>query len=70
MHVVIIRVMLLHVRPARLLGLPLIPAYSEANGDRDRMRFGVNYASAAAGILDITGRNFVSTAAAYVLILR
>nr|GMD68724.1 GDSL esterase/lipase At1g71691-like [Ipomoea batatas] len=44
---------------AQLLGLPLIPAYSEANGDRDKMRFGVNYASAAAGILDITGRNFV-----------
>ncbi|KAK4382063.1 GDSL esterase/lipase [Sesamum angolense] len=33
-------------------------AYSEASGDQ--MRYGVNYASAAAGILDITGRNFVS----------
>ncbi|VFQ69866.1 unnamed protein product [Cuscuta campestris] len=44
---------------AQLLGLPLIPAYSEASGNQDRMRFGVNYASAAAGILDITGRNFV-----------
>ncbi|KAI3460702.1 hypothetical protein Pfo_017365 [Paulownia fortunei] len=43
---------------AELLGLPLIPAYSEASGDQ--MRYGVNYASAAAGILDITGRNFVS----------
>ncbi|PIN12498.1 Triacylglycerol lipase [Handroanthus impetiginosus] len=42
---------------AELLGLPLIPAYSEASGDQ--MRYGVNYASAAAGILDITGRNFV-----------
>ncbi|XP_051123571.1 GDSL esterase/lipase At1g71691 [Andrographis paniculata] len=43
---------------AQLLGLPLIPAYSEVSGDG--MRYGVNYASAAAGILDITGRNFVS----------
>ncbi|KAK3027976.1 hypothetical protein RJ639_039329 [Escallonia herrerae] len=42
---------------AELLGLPLIPAYSEASGDQ--MLHGVNYASAAAGILDITGRNFV-----------
>ncbi|OMP11728.1 Lipase, GDSL [Corchorus olitorius] len=42
---------------ASLLGLPLIPAYSEASGDD--VLHGVNYASAAAGILDITGRNFV-----------
>ncbi|XP_041004384.1 GDSL esterase/lipase At1g71691-like [Juglans microcarpa x Juglans regia] len=42
---------------AELLGLPLIPAYSEASGEQ--MLHGVNYASAAAGILDITGRNFV-----------
>ncbi|XP_044510131.1 GDSL esterase/lipase At1g71691-like [Mangifera indica] len=39
------------------LGLPLIPAYSKASGDQ--VLHGVNYASAAAGILDITGRNFV-----------
>lgn len=44
---------------AELLGLPLIPAYSEASGEQ--MLHGVNYASAAAGILDITGRNFVCT---------
>ncbi|XP_009773145.1 GDSL esterase/lipase At1g71691-like [Nicotiana sylvestris] len=46
---------------AELLGLPLIPAYTEASADTsgDKMRYGVNYASAAAGILDITGRNFV-----------
>ncbi|KAL1533883.1 GDSL esterase/lipase-like protein [Salvia divinorum] len=43
---------------AELLGLPLIPPYSEASGNQ--MRFGVNYASAASGILDITGRNFVT----------
>ncbi|KAJ0024289.1 hypothetical protein Pint_07493 [Pistacia integerrima] len=42
---------------AEELGLPLIPAYSEASGDQ--VLHGVNYASAAAGILDITGRNFV-----------
>ncbi|ESR54834.1 hypothetical protein CICLE_v100203322mg, partial [Citrus x clementina] len=41
---------------AELLGLPLIPAYSEASGAQ--VLHGVNYASAAAGILDITGRNF------------
>ncbi|XP_057994613.1 GDSL esterase/lipase At1g71691 isoform X2 [Hevea brasiliensis] len=43
---------------AELLGLPLIPPYSEASGDA--VLHGLNYASAAAGILDITGRNFVS----------
>ncbi|KAK8965928.1 GDSL esterase/lipase [Platanthera guangdongensis] len=42
---------------ADLLGLPLIPAHSEASGDG--LLYGVNYASAAAGILDITGRNFI-----------
>ncbi|GLT77186.1 hypothetical protein SLA2020_487950 [Shorea laevis] len=43
---------------AVLLGLPLIPAFSEASGAQ--VLHGVNYASAAAGILDVTGRNFVS----------
>ncbi|KAL8133188.1 hypothetical protein AgCh_008594 [Apium graveolens] len=42
---------------AELLGLPLTPAYSQASTE-DQMLHGVNYASAAAGILDITGRNF------------
>ncbi|KAG5033548.1 hypothetical protein GLYMA_06G324200v4 [Glycine max] len=42
---------------AELLGLPLIPAYTEASGNQ--VLHGVNYASAAAGILDATGRNFV-----------
>ncbi|KAH9781360.1 GDSL esterase/lipase [Citrus sinensis] len=42
---------------AELLGLPLIPAYSEASGAQ--VLHGVNYASATTGILDITGRNFV-----------
>lgn len=45
---------------AELLGLPLIPAYSQASNSADQMLHGVNFASAAAGILDITGRNFVS----------
>ncbi|KAK1433382.1 hypothetical protein QVD17_10292 [Tagetes erecta] len=44
---------------AQLLGLPLIPPYSQASNSRDQMLHGVNFASAAAGILDITGRNFV-----------
>uniref|UniRef100_A0A6N2LSP4 Uncharacterized protein n=1 Tax=Salix viminalis TaxID=40686 RepID=A0A6N2LSP4_SALVM len=43
---------------AEQLGLPLIPAYSGASGDQ--VLNGVNYASAAAGILDITGRNFIT----------
>ncbi|XP_058722058.1 GDSL esterase/lipase At1g71691 [Vicia villosa] len=42
---------------AELLGLPLIPAYNGATGNE--VLQGVNYASAAAGILDATGRNFV-----------
>lgn len=42
-----------------LLGLPLLPSYSE-EFNVDTMRFGVNYASAAAGILDVTGFHFVS----------
>ncbi|OVA08077.1 Lipase [Macleaya cordata] len=42
---------------AEQLGLPLIPAYSQASGEQ--VLHGVNYASAAAGILDITGRNFI-----------
>ncbi|CAH9113919.1 unnamed protein product, partial [Cuscuta epithymum] len=37
-----------------LLGLPFAPAFSDPP-TIDQMRFGVNYASAAAGILDITG---------------
>lgn len=49
----------LNLLAADLLGLPLIPAHSQASGDQ--VLHGVNYASAAAGILDITGRNFVST---------
>ncbi|XP_074570589.1 GDSL esterase/lipase At1g71691-like [Curcuma longa] len=42
---------------ADLLGLPLVPPNSQTSGDA--ARHGVNYASAAAGILEITGRNFV-----------
>lgn len=45
---------------AELLGLPLIPAYSQASNSADQMLHGVNFASAAAGILDNTGRNFVT----------
>ncbi|XP_038884331.1 GDSL esterase/lipase At1g71691-like [Benincasa hispida] len=43
---------------AELLGLPLVPAFSQVSGAQSL--HGVNYASAAAGILDVTGRNFVS----------
>ncbi|KAF7096279.1 hypothetical protein CFC21_098250 [Triticum aestivum] len=44
---------------AELLGLPLVPAYSEASGSGQQLLQGVNYASAAAGILDESGGNFV-----------
>uniref|UniRef100_A0A0E0PMM7 GDSL esterase/lipase n=1 Tax=Oryza rufipogon TaxID=4529 RepID=A0A0E0PMM7_ORYRU len=40
-----------------LLGLPLLPSHNDATGDA--ALHGVNYASAAAGILDNTGQNFV-----------
>ncbi|XP_020597492.1 GDSL esterase/lipase At1g71691-like [Phalaenopsis equestris] len=43
-----------------LLGLPLIPPFSQVSGSINNALNGVNYASAAAGILDISGRNFVS----------
>ncbi|KAG8086647.1 hypothetical protein GUJ93_ZPchr0010g11124 [Zizania palustris] len=42
---------------AELLGLPLVPPYSQASGQQ--LLQGVNYASAAAGILDDSGGNFV-----------
>ncbi|XP_020701352.1 GDSL esterase/lipase At1g71691-like [Dendrobium catenatum] len=44
---------------ANLLGLPLIPAHSETSTAYELLH-GVNYASAAAGILDITGQNFMA----------
>jgi hypothetical protein len=43
---------------AVLLGLPLVPAYSQASTVQEALQ-GVNYASAAAGILDDSGGNFV-----------
>ncbi|XP_071722407.1 GDSL esterase/lipase At1g71691-like [Rutidosis leptorrhynchoides] len=43
---------------SEMLGLPLIPAHSEVS--TNKVFRGVNYASAAAGILDATGMNFVS----------
>ncbi|GJN12613.1 hypothetical protein PR202_ga30905 [Eleusine coracana subsp. coracana] len=43
---------------ADLLGLPLVPPYSEASTIQQVLQ-GVNYASAAAGILDDSGGNFV-----------
>lgn len=50
---------LVDVGAANLVGLPFIPAHSEANAEDDFI-YGINYASAASGILDETGRNFVS----------
>ncbi|KAL3634703.1 hypothetical protein CASFOL_021757 [Castilleja foliolosa] len=43
---------------AELLGLPLLPPHTGTSVEQ--MRYGVNFASAASGILDITGQNFVT----------
>ncbi|RCV17665.1 hypothetical protein SEVIR_3G243300v4 [Setaria viridis] len=43
---------------AQLLGLPLLPSHPSASS-ADAALHGVNFASAAAGILDNTGQNFV-----------
>ncbi|WVZ95453.1 hypothetical protein U9M48_041216 [Paspalum notatum var. saurae] len=43
---------------AELLGLPLVPSYSEASSVQQVLQ-GANYASAAAGILDDSGGDFV-----------
>ncbi|GKD45888.1 hypothetical protein Tco_1270533 [Tanacetum coccineum] len=45
-----------------LLRLPLLPAFPEASNSRERMAHGVNFAAAAAGILDDTCRNCASLA--------
>ncbi|KAJ4960466.1 hypothetical protein NE237_020376 [Protea cynaroides] len=43
---------------ARLLGLPLIPPYWSPTSKGENILRGVNYASAAAGIIDETGRHY------------
>jgi 1-deoxy-D-xylulose 5-phosphate reductoisomerase len=52
---------------AELLGLPLVPPYSEASSVQQVLQ-GTNYASAAAGILDDSGGNFVSNHGSQVFI--
>jgi len=47
-------------KKARYLGLPLITAYLSLTSMGRNILRGVNYASAAAGILDETGRHYVS----------
>lgn len=42
-----------------LLGLPYIPAFADPNTVGARILGGVNYASAAAGILEESGRHYV-----------
>ena len=42
-----------------LLGLPYLPAFANPTTVGSRILLGVNYASAAGGILDETGQNFV-----------
>ncbi|XP_068653243.1 GDSL esterase/lipase At1g71250 [Aristolochia californica] len=41
-----------------MLGLPYVPAFADPNTRGGRLLSGVNYASAAAGILDETGGNY------------
>ncbi|KAB8933548.1 hypothetical protein FH972_026835 [Carpinus fangiana] len=42
----------------RLLGIPYLPAFADPNTVGTRILHGVNYASAAAGILDETGQHY------------
>ena len=44
-----------------MLGLPYLPAFTDTLVDGKNVSRGVNYASAAAGILDETGQNLVIT---------
>lgn len=48
------------ITAAMALGLPLAPAYLEAKLKGLNMLKGINFASAAAGILDETGANYVT----------
>lgn len=42
-----------------MLGIPYLPAFADPTVVGTRLLNGVNYASAAAGILDETGRHYV-----------
>lgn len=42
-----------------MLGVPAPPPYADPSTTGDRILGGVNYASAAAGILDETGQHYV-----------
>ncbi|XP_041004296.1 GDSL esterase/lipase At1g71250 [Juglans microcarpa x Juglans regia] len=42
----------------RLLGIPYLPAFADSNTNGTRILTGVNYASAAAGILDESGQHY------------
>lgn len=42
-----------------MLGLPYPPAYADPSTSGTRLLGGVNYASAAGGVLDETGRHYV-----------
>jgi len=43
------------------LGIPYLPPFADPNTVGTRILHGVNYASAAAGILDETGQHYVRT---------
>lgn len=44
-----------------LLGIPYLPPYASPDLNDSRLIYGVNYASAAGGILDESGRYLVSS---------
>ena len=44
---------------AEMVGLPLLPSYADVIAKGENILFGVNYASAGAGILRDTGYLFV-----------
>ena len=42
-----------------MLGLPFVPAYLNPQSHGNAILRGVNYASGAGGILDVSGKNYV-----------
>ena len=52
---------------AEMVGLPLLPSYADVVAKGESILFGVNYASAGAGILRETGYRFVLSLHHYVL---
>lgn len=54
-------------KSGELLGVPAPPPFADPSTSGTRLLGGVNYASAAAGILDETGRHYVRISTLYML---